>query len=506
MPEKALLESEARYRSLIENSREVIWRFNPHGYVTYISPYVKEMAGFEPADVIGLSLYDLLSNEENKSRAGNLLAQRVQGIIGGETRIDEFEFFRADGTRFTGEVRSAPIFDEAGEIQEIQGTLLDISVHKQMESELQKMEKLESVGVLAGGIAHDLNNLLTIIIGNLNMARISSDRDERETFLDSTEKSLQRVEDLTKQLLTFAKGGMPILDTNDIRRAIEDCVAFSMHGSHIATELTFPGDLSAVDFDLGQINQVINNLLINARYAMPDGGTIKITAQDVALKSHSKVPLDAGAYVKVSVEDEGSGIHAEELEKIFDPFFSTKDTGSGLGLATAYAIIQKHKGHILAESEPGKGARFDIYLPASRRPAELKKSIEATNIETGTGRILVMDDSQEIQKLTKAMLEKVGYTVSVSENGAEAVELYRAALESGQPFSAVILDLTIPGGMGGKETIEKLRELDPRVKAIVSSGYSVDPVLSHFRDYGFSGVLTKPYVVAKMIEVLNEVL
>ena len=382
----------------------------------------------------------------------------------------------------------------------------DISNQKLMEKEMQKVEKLESLGILAGGIAHDFNNILTVILGNVSLAKMPGRCDEKIIKrLTDAEKACERAKDLTQQLLTFAKGGTPIKKTAAIAELIRDTAGFALRGSNVRSEVSIAEDLWAVDVDEGQISQVIHNLVINADQAMPQGGVLKLRAENMRIDANKVIPLPEGNYIAIAIIDQGVGIPKEYVAKIFDPFFTTKQKGSGLGLASSYSIISNHGGHITVESAPGIGSTFTFYLPASEKRIESKKS--ATEIApTGNGKILVMDDEELIRDVARDILKSLGYETDLARDGAEALDLYRKAKNAGKPYAAVIMDLTIPGGMGGEEAVKKLHAIDPDAKAIVSSGYSTGPIMSDFKAYGFIGVITKPYRIADMGTTLQLVM
>lgn len=383
---------------------------------------------------------------------------------------------------------------------------IDVTRRKRMEEELLKIEKLESIGVLAGGIAHDLNNMLTSVMGNISLARIYEDPSKKDRRLTQAEGACMHIKDLTQQLLTFSKGGAPILKIADIGDLLKDSATFTLRGSNVRCEFSIPDDLWPVEIDDGQMSQVINNLVINAKQAMPTGGVVKVCAENTTIAAESGFPLKAGAYVKISVEDEGTGIPDKYMQRIFDPFFTTKQEGNGLGLATSYSIIQKHNGHITLESEPGIGTTFYIYLPTSTEAVLPERRATAVAPIMGEGRILVMDDEEHVRDMSATILSELGYEVTTGVDGAEAVELYQKARESGKPYDAVILDLTVPGGMGGQETIQKLLEIDPKIKALVSSGYSNDPVLANFREHGFIGFIPKPCKIQELSEIVHKIM
>jgi PAS domain S-box-containing protein len=382
----------------------------------------------------------------------------------------------------------------------------DITERKMLEKELLKTLKLESLGVLAGGIAHDFNNLLTGILGNITLAKMFLGTEDKayKRLLDA-EKASEHAQYLTKQLLTFSRGGRPVRQTSSIRQIITDCASFALIGSKTKCIFSIPAETWPVEVDIGQISQVINNLIINADQAMPQGGTISITVENLTIKPSVTIPLKEGKYIKISIKDEGIGIPEEYLIKIFDPYFTTKKDGSGLGLTTVYSIIKNHDGAITVESQYGKGTTFHIYLPATVRAFHEEAGIFERVIK-GNGKILVMDDEEIIRDVAQEILVHLGYTVKLCKDGNEALDCYRYALHEGEPFDAVIMDLTIPRGIGGKDLMKKLLEIDPKAKGIVSSGYSNDPVLANYRDYKFSGMVAKPYKVTELSEVLHNVL
>lgn len=380
----------------------------------------------------------------------------------------------------------------------------DITKQRNMEDELLKTQKLESLGLLAGGIAHDFNNFLAAIMAGIQLSNIRLSKGLNiQKNLAEIEKIITQAANLTKQLLTFSKGGAPIKKTALIADLIKDTVDFTLHGSKLRCEFTMADDLWLAKVDEGQMSQVINNLVINAVQAMSEGGTIKIQVENVKLEARHVIPLPSGNYVKISIADQGSGIPEEYLPKIFDPYFTTKQNGNGLGLASSYAIIKKHNGYIAVQSELGEGTTFEIYLPASKRKAAVQKQLPEL-VLNGQGKILLMDDEASIRDATGEMLVEVGYEVALAADGAEAINLYCEALKLGLPFDVVITDLTIPGGIGGKELIATLLTIDPKVKAIISSGYSNDPVMADYREYGFGDLVTKPYKIEELHEKIHK--
>lgn len=348
--------------------------------------------------------------------------------------------------------------------------------------------------------------MLTAVLGNIDLAQLHLQPDEKISgFLQNAKQASEQAHGLTQQLLTFSKGGEPIKETFAIDTMIGDSAMLVLSGSKVKCEYHFPDDLWPVDADRQQIKQVIHNILLNAVQAMPEGGVVTIKAENIRIDLDGPLPLPGGNYTRISVTDQGIGIPGQHLAKIFDPYFSTKQGGTGLGLAISHSIITRHGGHLVAESEPGAGSTFTLFLPASAKETR-SKACPRTEPIKGRGRVLVMDDEEHVRKVTTTMLAYLGYEPRTARDGDEALELYKNAKESGHPFDVVILDLTIPGGKGGKKTIKELLAFDPAVKAIVSSGYSNDPVMADYRAHGFSGIAVKPYKVGELSVALQDVM
>jgi signal transduction histidine kinase/CHASE1-domain containing sensor protein/ActR/RegA family two-component response regulator len=378
----------------------------------------------------------------------------------------------------------------------------NITERKTLEEERYRSHKLESVGILAGGIAHDFNNLLTAIMNNIYLAKRDIDRaNSAYGRLEQAEKAISRANDLTHQFLTFSKGGTPVKHPTSIAEVIRESADFILRGSNVRCEYAVSDNLWPVKADVGQISQVFQNLIINADQSMSEGGTMEVHGENVIVHANSELPLKEGKYVKITIKDQGRGISQEHLQNIFDPYFTTKEMGRGLGLTITFSIIKNHGGYISAESELGRGTTFILYLPASEKKAAPQEAHESTS-HVGEGKILIMDDEEMVRSSLGEMIAAIGYEVVLAQEGNEAVKLYEEAMKSAEPFDFVILDLTVPGGMGGKEAIKKLRELDPHIKAIVSSGYSNDPVMANFKEYGFSDIIIKPYNSRELNRIL----
>jgi len=383
---------------------------------------------------------------------------------------------------------------------------VDITERKKTEEERMKAQKLESLGLLAGGLAHDFNNLLTAIIGNIDFIRLNIDPgDELFNALKMAEKASLRAKDLTQQLITFSQGGEPIKKATSPSALIHESASFVLSGPNVRCDLQLPDGLAFVEVDEGQINQALNNIILNAVQAMPEGGVVTIRGENITVGDNESIPLAQGSYVKISIEDRGDGIPPNVFSKVFDPYFTTRQKGSGLGLTIAYYIIRKHGGHIQVESSIGKGTTCHIFLPVCQSPLPTETK-DISLIPSGKEKILVMDDDEILRDFTSRTLMKIGYDVVLSSDGVEAIQQYREAKDSGRPFDAVIMDLTVPGGMGGKETIRKLLEIDPDIKAIVSSGYSNDPIMANYGEYGFKGVVAKPYTLGELVNAIRTVM
>jgi signal transduction histidine kinase/CheY-like chemotaxis protein len=383
----------------------------------------------------------------------------------------------------------------------------DIGERKKMQEELLKAQKLESLGVLAGGIAHDFNNILTGILGSLSISRLQLDPSHTiARHLEQCEKAAIQAVELARQLLTFSRGGEPVKKLIVLSSLIREASAFVLSGSNVSSNIEVADDLWCMDADEGQLSQVLHNLLLNAVQAMPDGGELRVRAVNETLGTDNRCQLPSGSYLRIAVEDRGYGIPQENLDRIFDPYFTTKSQGSGMGLASVYSIVKRHGGAVEVSSTLGVGTRFVIHLPASPGKQPEGAGIKESSGLVGRGRVLVMDDEEIIREIATDILQYVGYVVESCADGREAIERFQAARESKTPFSEVILDLTVPGGMGGKEAASLILEIDPNALLIVSSGYSNDPVVANYRQYGFSGAIPKPFGASTMARELERLI
>ncbi len=471
-----------------------------NGKVILINKVATELTGWSQEESVNMNLNDIFKIYYKKT--GKVCPDIVkQTISAGHIHgCADSVLFARDGTEMEVNIKISPIRDNNAHIIGSVLVFRDVTEYNRMQEEILKMRKIESVGVLAGGIAHDFNNLLTVMLGNVSlvMHKLGENSDVYK-LLTSVEKALDRSKGLTSQLLTFSKGGAPVKDTMDIKDIIHESVEFILHGSNIAPNFVFDDDLWLVDIDKNQISQVMQNIVINAAHAMPDGGIIDITAKNFVFLNEGAnplLPLKKGNYVKISIADYGKGISSEYIDKIFDLYFTTKDTGSGLGLAISHSIIAKHHGHISVKSALGKGTVFDIYIPASEEQQTDMPDFKENNlnpVQFERLKILIMDDEEEILGLIAEYLEYKNHEVCMTKNGKEAVEAYKINIEQGSLFDLVIMDLTIPGGMGGKEAASEILKIDKNAKLVVSSGYANDPVVANHRNYGFIDKLNKPY-------------
>ena len=554
--EEKLKESEEKYRELVESANSIILRLSADGRILFFNKFAQRFFGYTEDEILGRNAVGTIVPETDTM--GRDLRAMIMDIGQNPERYTthENENVRRNGERVWVSWTNRVVRDSEGRVTEMLCIGNDITERKQLEERMCRVndeleerveertvelkraneqlnatiaqgyhaQKMESLGILAGGIAHDFNNFLTITLGNISIAKTVADPNGKLFgMLSDAEKASLRAKDLTLQLLAFSRSGEPIKRTIRIAKLIEDSTIFAQRGSNVQCEFEIPDHLMSVDADEGQISQVASNIIINACQAMPDGGTIRVKCENmkieavgaVAGEAGESIPLAGGDYVRILIKDEGTGIPEEQINRIFDPFFTTKEEGTGLGLATAHSIIEKHGGYLTVESTVGLGSTFYVYLPAAKEGVLAEAAPETSAgdghgaDDTGvsaSGRILVLDDEEDIRELLGMILVRFGYVVEFSVDGAETIAMYRGAMGSDHAFDVVIVDLTIPGGIGGGDVIRELTQIDPTVKAIVSSGYANDPMMSDYRKYGFSGVISKPYEVRDLIKTVREVI
>jgi PAS domain S-box-containing protein len=503
--EEALESEKERLAVTLRSIGDGVITTDMEGKIVLMNKVAEDLTGWTQQEAVGRRLNEIFRLIDPKT--GRLLENPAAEVLqtGAPFGLSTILVSR-DGTERIISHSADPIRDKTGHTVGVVLVFRDITQKQKMEEELLRTGKLEAVGLLAGGIAHDFNNILTAILGNLSLVKMSTDpKDPLHRRLADAETASLRARDLAQHLLTFAKGGAPIKKTVSMKRLLEESIRFALRGSNVGVEFFLSDGLWPVEIDEGQITQVFHNLVINAQQAMPEGGMIQVRAEnDLVSETENRLPLPPGRYIRISIRDFGIGIPKEHLPKIFDPYFTTKQKGSGLGLSTSYSIIKKHDGYMRVDSELGRGSTFSIYLPASSREIEPEKQPEA--LLPGKGKILIMDDEKAVREVAGEILGFLGYQIGYAEEGAEAIARYQEASAAGAPFDLIIMDLTIPGKMGGKEAIQKLMEIDPHVKAIVSSGYSNDPIMADYTRYGFKGVIVKPYQIEELSKTVHEVL
>ncbi|MDR3580496.1 MAG: PAS domain S-box protein [Oryzomonas sp.] len=505
--EEYIRENEKTLQTLMDSMPAGVWWFDDGGNICYLNRCFKEQFGYTLEDIPTLADWFERAYPDPEYRAPYVAAKNalIADALNSGMPVPPRE---AKITCKDGIQRHLLICTQFAMGRTIE-IFTDITERELYHDQLLKVEKLESLGVLAGGIAHDFNNLLTAIIGNISFARtFLSESHKTSQILMNAEKAANRAADLAHQLLTFAKGGQPIKKVVCVKHILEESASFVLRGSNVSCNVEIPDDLYAAEVDEGQISQVFNNIIINATHAMPGGGLISIKGKNTTVNDANIMSLPPGWYIKIAITDTGCGISTENLKKIFDPYFTTKSYGSGLGLASAHSIITKHEGYIGVSSEIGKGTTFEILLPASAHVSAYDDTCKNSNkFDQQEGlTVLVMDDEEIIRAMVSKMMVVLGYQVQTCANGDEAITLYKAAIDSGSPYSAVIMDLTIPGGMGGREAAEHILAIDSNARLIVSSGYSTDHVMAEYGKFGFCSTLQKPYNLEDIKMTLNAVL
>ena len=508
--EEKLLDEKERLNVTLRSIGDGVITTDLDGNIVLINRITEQLTGWSQQEAIGkpvLEVFNIINEKTGKSCDNPVDKVLSSGKIIGLAHYTAL--LSRDGTQYLIEDSGAPIFDKDSQII---GTVLvfrNVTEERKTAKELLKIKKLESVGILAGGIAHDFNNILAVILGNIELAGMSIDKtSDAYNLLHEAQKGSLRAKDLTQQLLTFSKGGDPVKKTVSIGTTITESANFVLHGSKVVCRFSIPDNLWLIDADSGQISQVVQNLVINAKHAMPKGGEIKILCTNVTdNRAEPSVDLQDKTYVKIVVQDNGCGIAEKYHEKIFDPYFTTKQEGSGLGLAISHSIINKHNGHITVQSKIAEGTTFTIYLPASAEQVIHESVMEIRKPEEVIkAKILVMDDDRLVRAIAKRMLGQLGHEVLLAGNGQEVIEVFCEHHKSDRPIDVIIMDLTIPGGMGGKEAVQEILKIDPEAKVVVSSGYSNDTAMANYQQYGFKAAIAKPFMMAELSKTLADVL
>lgn len=510
--EAALAEEKERLSVTLHSMGDGMLATDTNGKIVLVNPVAETLTGWSSAEAVGLPLEQVMCLVDGQSRQPlvNLVQQVLEsGELVKLTSTQAYTLLIAkDGSEHMVESSATPIRSEAGQLWGVVIVFKDITQQRKIEEELQKANKLDSVGILAGGIAHDFNNFLAAIVGNLALIRRSLPQDNPlYKNLREAESACLNARGLTQQLLTFSKGGVPVKKQASIAQLLTDATNFILRGTNSRGVILIATDLWQVEIDEGQISQVISNLVINAHQAMPSGGLVKVSANNVRFDSETlrhNLPIRPGNYIEITISDRGIGIPHDYLTKIFDPYFTTKQEGSGLGLAISYSIVKNHDGYIAVESELGVGTTFYVYLPGMQQEVTPMET-SPVEMQHGSLRVLVMDDQEMIRELFGDILQEAGHSVAFARDGTEAVKIYQQALASNQLFDVVVMDLTVPGGMGGKEAVTRLLELDPAARVVVSSGYSNDPITSDYKKYGFKGVIPKPFEIDELLDTLARV-
>lgn len=503
--EEALRESEEKYRQLAEDMPMFISTFLPDGTLTYINNALAAWVNMTPAEIVGKNISTFIFADEYE----NIKIQLASLTPEHPLETHEQRYLRPGGSEIFHQWTNRAFFDAQGQVTHFQAIGLDITDRKRMEEEFIRAHKLESLGVLAGGIAHDFNNLMAIVQGYIDMALmdIPHDHVSRQRLLTAM-GSVEQTKDLTNRLITFSRGGGPHRKKFDVAEILRDAVHRTIKGTDVRVKFDFTENLWPVEADEHQMKQCFYNLTANAMEAMPLGGNLAIRTENTLIPAGEFPDVKGGSCLKITFSDDGIGIPDEHLSKIFDPYFTTKEMasqkGMGLGLSVCYSVLKKHNGHITVKSQPGKGTSFVLYLPAR---GDLAKGKEIKKVaSTGPVRVLVMDDEPHIRLIMRVYLERLGYEVTDVMDGQKAIDVYAKAFTSTMPFDLVILDLTIPQGLGGRLTIERLLKIDPSIKAIIASGFVDDPVIENFADYGFLGALKKPFKREEMKYLVKKIL
>ena len=511
-----MLEDKKKYQENLLNEREklmITLKSIGDAVVVTNAKGEIEILNKEAERLLGVKLIDVENHhfEEYcrfiRGKDGEELLSPIEQVLKTKEKIyleGDVVLVSSNGKKYNITDSAAPILDGKNNLIGVIAVFRDITEQLKLEKQMMRNEKLEAIGILAGGIAHDFNNLLTGVFGNIELAILNLHLGkirEANNFLNIARDALERTKNLTKQLLIFSKGGDPILETVSLESIIKDIAQFDLSGSNIRLNMYIDNNVWNIKADEGQISNVLSNIIINAKQVMDKGGNIYIRAYNIEEVSHLN-PDCNGKYVCIEIEDEGPGIKPELIDRIFDPYFTTKDTGHGLGLAVVHSIIKRHKGFINVKSELGKGTIFYIYLPADISDIDSKKNHAGENNIHFEGNVLIMDDIDLVSAVAKEILNNLGFDVDIVTNSKDAIEKYKASIEKSKVYDLVILDLTIPGDIGGEEVAKEILKINPDAKIVVASGYSNSPILSNYKKYGFIDRIEKPFTYEELKEIV----
>ncbi|MFP4364415.1 MAG: ATP-binding protein, partial [Spirochaetia bacterium] len=494
-----------RLKATLRCIADAVITTDTEGRITLMNSQAQKLTSAVYTEAEGKYIEEVLRTR-SPARFRQLIGHAIKTSVSSEVPERE-EIITKNGIQRLISYSIAPISTPDNSVTGTVISFRDITNQERMEREIQNIQRLESVGVLAGGIAHDFNNLLSAILGNISIALMDIPEDSAASqVLKDAETASQEAKNLTHQLLTFAKGGNPVRETVDIAESINSSAQFILRGTGTKYKMNAHSELWAASVDKGQFTQVIQNIVLNASQAMENTGTVEIECKNITIDRQLPGDLTSGEYIEITITDSGPGIPREHIENIFDPYFSLKPLGHGLGLAICHSIIQKHRGEILVFSEQGKGTSFVIYIPAEKDRTSSNRNGQKTEAAKGTGNILIMDDDKINQRVIARLLHSLGYNCSIVDTGEQALSEYQKNFETQSAYSCVIMDLTIAGGMGGAKAIKKLLEIDPNAKAIVCSGYSNDPIMANYTEHGFSGVLAKPFTRKELAAAVRKII
>ncbi len=508
--EMELLNEKERLSVTLRSIGDGVITTDIEGKIVFLNKVAEQLTGWSNVEAQGKPSTEIFNiiNERTGAQCVDPVQKVLQlGMITGLS--NHTALIARDGSERTIADSGAPIRNRQSEIIGVVLVFRDVTHEKMIEDELLRVKKLESIGVLAGGLAHDFNNILAAILGNIELAdlRIREYDPKAAALLADAKKATRRAAKLTDQLLTFARGGDPVKEKVSLPDLITESAEFVLHGSNVVCEYDFADSLWDIDVDSGQIGQVIQNIILNAKHAMPEGGVVAVHCTNIEdAAAESLLNVKNGRFVRIILQDHGMGIPEELLNRIFDPYFTTKQEGHGLGLAICHSIINKHGGYLTVDSTVGKGTCFTLYLPAVRSSGGKAEEAVTAPWEVRSLRVLFMDDDDMIRNVASSQLEALGHEVVLATGGEQAVELYQELQESGTPIDVAIMDLTIPGGLGGKEAVQRVLEIDPDARVIVASGYSNDPVMAKFKEYGFRAVVVKPFALGELANAIEAAL